>query len=491
MSANGAGFREEQADPLRTPDNHRVVDLQHLAADWPAISRRLDEALALAPAERSTWLDALDEGDSIKAKLRQLLSEAGDVESGDFLGTLPKLALGPAAAGGDDGAVAGGTIGPYRLLTELGQGGMGTVWLAERVDGQPRRKIALKLPHVGWAPGLAARLARERDILASLEHPNIARLYDAGVDPLGRPYLALEYVDGTPIDRHCAAHSLSLRERLALLLQVAAAVAHAHTRLVVHRDLKPSNILVTEGGGVRLLDFGIAKMLQEEGGDATELTAATGRVLTPDYASPEQIRGETIGTASDVYSLGVVAYELLAQVRPYHLPRSGALSLVEAIAEAEPPPASRVALDAAAKRQLNGDLDAILNKVLKKSTAERYPTIEAFAADIERHLRGEPVQARPNAPWYHAERWVRRHKLETAVAVAILVAVPAGAVAQAAVLAALAAGAGVALWQARVARRQADRARAEAVRAEQVKDFALSIFESADTNAGAGPLPTS
>src|SRR6185295_2268308 len=412
-----------------------------------------------------------------------LLGDANAVETGDFLGTLPKLTLGPAAAG--EGAAAGATVGPYRLLAELGQGGMGTVWLAERVDGQPRRKIALKLPHVGWAPGLAARLARERDILASLEHPNIARLYDAGVDPLGRPYLALEFVDGTPIDRYCATHSLSLRERLALLLQVAAAVAHAHTRLVVHRDLKPSNILVTEGGGVRLLDFGIAKLLQEEGGDATDLTAATGRVLTPDYASPEQIRNETIGTASDVYSLGVVAYELLAQVRPYHLARAGALSLVEAIAEAEPLPASRAAPDAAAKRHLKGDLDSILNKALKKSTAERYPTIEAFAADIERHLRGEPVQARPNAPWYQAERWVRRHKLETAVAVAILVAVPAGAVAQAAVLTALAAGAGVALWQARVAHRQAARAGAEAVRAEQVKDFALSIFEGANTDSGA------
>jgi len=187
---------------------------------------------------------------------------------------LPKLNVGPvaAASGGSGNAAAGAAIGPYRLLSPLGQGGMGSVWLAERTDGHPRRKIALKLPHVGWAPGLAARLARERDILASLEHPNIARLYDAGVDPLGRPYLALEYVDGTPIDHYCTAHSLSLRERLALVLQVAAAVAHAHTRLVVHRDLKPSNILVTESGSVRLLDFGIAKLLHD-GGEATETHA--------------------------------------------------------------------------------------------------------------------------------------------------------------------------------------------------------------------------
>ncbi|MEO5881065.1 MAG: serine/threonine-protein kinase, partial [Caldimonas sp.] len=348
-------------------------------------------------------------------------------------------------------------------------------------------KVALKLPHVGWAPGLAARLARERDILASLEHPNIARLYDAGVDPLGRPYLALEYVDGTPIDRYCTLHSLPLRERLALVLQVAAAVAHAHTRLVVHRDLKPSNILVTASGSVRLLDFGIAKLLQG-GGESTELTRIAGGALTPDYASPEQIRGEPIGTPSDVYSLGVVTYELLAEVRPYRLARTG--NLAEAIAETEPLPASRAAADPSARRHLAGDIDAILNKVLKKGTEERYPTVQDFAADIERHLRGEPVHARPNAPWYLAERWVRRHKLETGVAVAIAIAVPAGAAAQAAVLTALAAGAGLALWQARVARGQAERARAEASRAEQVKDFALSIFQEADTDAGAGAETT-
>jgi len=188
---------------------NRVADLQLLAADWAAISRRLDEALAIGPAERANWLDALHESDPVKGHLRRLLVDAAGVETGDFLATLPKLTLGPAAVmGGGESAAAGATIGPYRLLAQLGQGGMGTVWLAERIDGQPRRKVALKLPHVGWAPGLAARLARERDILASLEHPNIARLYDAGVDPLGRPYLALEYVDGTPIDRYCATHSL-------------------------------------------------------------------------------------------------------------------------------------------------------------------------------------------------------------------------------------------------------------------------------------------
>ena len=220
------------------------------------------------PAERDTWLDALGETDAVKAHLRRCSAMPAGIETGDFLGTLPKLSLGRRRASAAPAQRRGGaTIGPYRLLAQLGQGGMGTVWLAERDRRPAARKVALKLPHVGWAPGLAARLARERDILASLEHPNIARLYDAGVDPLGRPYLALEYVDGTPIDRYCATHALPLRERLASAAAGRRAVAHAHTRLVVHRDLKPSNILVTAGGEVRLLDFGIAKLL--------EATAAT------------------------------------------------------------------------------------------------------------------------------------------------------------------------------------------------------------------------
>src|SRR5258706_6078860 len=192
-----------------------------------------------------------------------------------------------------------------------------------------------------------------------------------------------------------------MRMRRAMQLQVASAVAHVHTRMLIHRDLKPSNILVTEGGSVRLLDFGIAKLLHE-GGQSTELTRVAGSALTPDYASPEQLCGEPIGTPSDVYSLGVVTYELLAQVRPYRLTRAG--DLADAIAQAEPLPASRAAVDPSTKRHLAGDLDAILNKVLKKRVGERYPTVQAFAADIERHLRGEPVSAPPNAPWYLTQR---------------------------------------------------------------------------------------
>ena len=454
------------------------MELGRLRGDWPALSALLDEALALPAGERSAWLAALPgERSALRETLARLLEVAPGVETDELLAALPRFGA-PGAEAGETGEACdplaapapGDPVGPYRLLSELGRGGMGAVWLAERADAQPRRKIALKLPHLGWAPGLAARLARERDILASLEHPNIARLYDAGVDQLGRPYLALEYVDGVPIDRYCQDHALPLRARLHLILQVAAAVAHAHTRLVVHRDLKPSNILVTESGEVRLLDFGIARLLQQEGGEATELTRLAGRALTPDYASPEQIRGEPIGTASDVYSLGVVSYELLAGARPYRLKgATGASDLAEAIAHAEAAPASRVAADPGLKRQLAGDLDAILNKALKKDPAERYATVVAFADDLERHLRHAPVLARPDRLAYRARKFVVRHASQ----------VTAGGL----VLAALLVGSGVALWQAR-------EARIEAARAEQVKDFVLSIFADADTDSGAGAATT-
>ena len=222
----------------------------------------------------------------------------------------------------------GALVGPYRLLRELGIGGMGAVWLAERADGTLKRQVALKLPRAAWSRGLAERMARERDILASLEHPHIARLYDAGTDAQGRPFLALEYVEGQPIDVYCHERALNIPARLQLLLQVAHAVAFAHSRLVIHRDLKPSNILVTADGQVRLLDFGIAKLMEGDRTQETQLTQLAGRALTLDYASPEQIRGEPIGTASDVYSLGVVAYELLAgaktvQAQARHRRRTG------------------------------------------------------------------------------------------------------------------------------------------------------------------------
>ncbi|MCA3253749.1 MAG: protein kinase, partial [Rubrivivax sp.] len=396
-----------------------------------------------------------------------------------------------------------------------------SVWLAERADGQLKRQVALKLPRLTWARGLAERMARERDILATLEHPHIARLYDAGVDHHGRPYLALEYVEGPPIDVYARERGLSVRQKLALLLQVCAAVAFAHSRLVVHRDLKPGNILVTADGQVRLLDFGIAKLMEGDRTPETQLTQLSGRALTLDYASPEQIKGEPIGTASDVYSLGVVAYELLTGARPYKLRRGSAAELEEAIATADIAPASSLAAGAPLSRALRGDLDAVLATALARDVARRYATVEALAADLARYLDGRPVEAR-QSPWgEHLLRLVRRRPLESAVVVGATLAVIGGLYVQVAVTLVFAGGIALALWQRRSAvrqrdlatrekgradaaaeqaRREAERATAaaeaqqraaaaaqeQARRAEQAKALLLAAFESADVDAGAG-----
>ena len=436
-----------------------MTPLTAMADQWQALSRLLDEALSLPPERRSAWLAGLSGADAeLRTMLEELLSTQAQIETGSFLEELPSLHPPDPA----DEPVAGASIGPYRLIRPLGEGGMGVVWQAERADGLVKRRLALKLPRTAWGGGFAERLARERDILASLEHENIARLYDAGVDARGRPYLAMELVDGEPITAWCDRHRLGVRERVALLLQVAAGVSHAHARLVVHRDLKPGNILVGADGRVRLLDFGLAKLL--EGGSTREssLTEVSGRALTVDYASPEQIAGQALGTGSDVYSLAVVAYELLTGQRPYRLKRGTQAELEEAIASAEVAPASAAALDPAARRQLRGDLDAILNRALKKRPADRYPTMDAFAQDMQRHLDGAPVQARPDGWRYRTLKFVHRHRLQVAAGGAVVVA--------------LVAGTSVALWQAHEARLQAQRARAEATTAEAVQGFLEGVF---------------
>jgi eukaryotic-like serine/threonine-protein kinase len=438
------------------------------ATAWPEVDRLLDQALSLAPAQRTAWLEALPpQHAALRATLQRLLGVQARIETGDFLGTLPKLDAAGAAQASSAAAPAdlspqpGATLGPWRLLRELGAGGMGSVWLAERADGSLKRQVALKLPRLAWAPDLTARLTRERDILASLEHPHIARLYDAGVDALGRPWLALEFVDGLPIDVHCRDRALPLRSRVQLLLQVASAVAFAHARLVIHRDLKPHNILVTGSGEVKLLDFGIAKLLEGDTARATALTHAAGRALTPDYASPEQIAGLPLGTPSDVYSLGVVAFELLAGARPYRLKRGSAAALEEAIASVDSPRASTLAADAATARALRGDLDAILAQALRKIPAERYPTVQALADDWQRWLDGRPVRAMPDRLGYRLRRTLRRHWLPASAATVTSLA--------------LVAGASIALWQ-------AQQARSEARTAEAVQQFLEGVLGASDPN---------
>ncbi|MFO1316312.1 MAG: serine/threonine-protein kinase [Burkholderiales bacterium] len=448
--------------------------------DLARLSTLLDEALALDASARERWLAALP-GDarSLEPTLRRLLARQAAPETGDILDRPPFLRA--PDAGADHAFAPGETVGPYRLLRELGRGGMGEVWQAERADGTLKRKVALKLPHVTWAPGLPARFAREREILASLEHPNIARLYDAGFDAHGRPYMALEYVEGLPIDEYCRRRALPVEARLRLLLQVADAVAFAHSRLVVHRDLKPGNILVTGDGQVRLLDFGIAKLMEGDSAQETALTRASGRALTLDYASPEQIRGEAIGTSSDVYALGVVAFELVAGARPYRLKRGTAAELEEAIAVADVPLASEVAADPALRKRLQGDLDAILNKALKKAVADRYPTVDALAQDWRRHLDGQAVTARPDTLAYRVNRALQRHRVPAAAAAVALLAfgLAIGVGATAVVILALLLGLGVALWQARQAARARDRALALNARNEAVTEFLNTLLTQA------------
>jgi hypothetical protein len=459
------------------------------ADTWREIFALLDTALELDPPGRAAWLAALGpEHAALRPRLEELLRTHAARDSTDFMRDTATFAL----AGAPQRALPGAdlVVGPYRLLREIGKGGMATVWLAERADGLLERRVALKLPHVGWGQGsFAERMARERNILASLTHPHIARLYDAGLADDGRPYLALEYVDGQPIDIHAATRGLGVRERVGLIVQVARAVAYAHTRLVVHRDLKPSNILVDAQGRAHLLDFGVAKLIDPDDDPAlpAQATLIAGRALTPDYASPEQIRGDPIGTASDIYSLGIVAFELLVGTRPYRLtPGLGAAALAEAIARVDVPAASKAAADEARRGALKGDLDAILARALAKPSEGRYATVDALADDLERHLRGEPVRARAASRGYVAERWVRRHKLETAIALALLVAIAGGAYAQVLVSLALASGALVALWQRNRALRQAEIARSALARGEQVKDFIASIFTQAVPRAGRG-----
>jgi tetratricopeptide (TPR) repeat protein len=431
-------------------------------AELRALSRLLDQALALTPAERSGWLDALAGSDADhRDRLAQLLA-AADAPDDPFL-TRPALGRLRGASTDQISEQAGMRIGPYCLVRQIGSGGMGSVWLAQRADGALDRAVALKLPHVAWGPGLNARLARERDILARLAHPNIARLYDAGTDERGRPYLALEYVEGLPIDEYLQKHPLDLRQQLTLFKQVATAVAYAHRHLVVHRDLKPSNVLVGEDGTAHLLDFGIAKLLGDEAAGATQLTQAAGRMLTPDYASPEQFRGEPVTVASDIYSLGVLLFEMLTGTRPFRVTRASVTAMEAAVSEELAPLASTRVTTKHTQRALRGDVDTILAKALRREPEARYRTVDALIDDVDHYMNGEPVLARPDSGWYRASRFVKRHRDYVALATGAVVAVLIGL--------------GTALVQ-------AHRAQAQAERADAVRDFVIGLF---DLNHGDDP----
>jgi serine/threonine-protein kinase len=410
------------------------------------LNRLVDEALALDPVSRTTWLDQLtSEYEAFKPRLKAMLDALASDSFDGFLQSMPAVDPGEVDADleADADAAPGALVGAYRLVRPLARGGQGVVWLAERADGLLERAVAIKLPHAhARVPRLAERLAREREILGRLTHPNIARLYDAGVLPSGAPYLAMEFVDGQPIDAYVAAHGLDVPGILRLLVPVADAVAYAHGALVIHRDLKPSNVLVDAAGQPRLLDFGIAALIDADGDALAGLTGDGGRALTLAYASPEQVERRPLGVGTDVYSLGVLAYELLAGHRPYELERESIGALEDAILHQDPQPASRAASTASRRAALTGDLDAILGKALRKAPGERYATVTALADDLRRHLDGRPVLAQPDRWTYRAAKFVRRNRVPVAATAAVTIAL---------------AGAGALVWWQTAATREANR----------------------------------
>ena len=410
---------------------------------WNEIKRVFNEVADLAPAARQAALDAACRDSEVRSEVERML--AADAE--------PLLTETPLVSFLEDEAAAfkDRRVGCYRVLEEVGRGGMGTVFAAVRDDGEFEQKVAIKVIKRGLnTHTIVRRFRHERQILASLDHPNIARLLDGGVSAEGLPFYVMEFIEGEPMDAYCRARQLSVAARLELFRQVCAAVAYAHRRLIVHRDLKPSNILVTENGQVKLLDFGIAKVLSQTD-DGARQTATQLGLMTPDYASPEQFRGETVTTATDVYSLGVVLYELLTGSLPYDLRGLRLDQMLRLVCEAEP------ALPDDAT-QLRGDLGNVVLKAIKKAPERRYDSVEQFSEDVRRYLEGLPVAARPDTFAYRASKFVRRNKVSVLAAALVFVALVTGILATA--------------YQARVARRE--RARAEK-RFEQVRKLANNV----------------
>ncbi|MBI3209466.1 MAG: serine/threonine protein kinase [Candidatus Solibacter usitatus] len=389
---------------------------------WQQVKNVLAGALELPAAERSVFLEqACGEDTELLAEVNSLLAE--DLPA-DFIEQPPRALVDEAL---DDVELTGQRIGPYRVLRELGRGGMGAVYLAERADEEYRQQVAIKLVQRGLGRStMLARFRQERQILATLEHPNIARLLDGGTTAGGLPYLVMEYIDGEPIDVYCRHRALNVEARLKLFQQACAAVHFAHQRLVIHRDLKPGNILVTGGGVVKLLDFGIAKLLS---GDAAADETVTGlRLMTPAYASPEQVKAEPVTTASDVYSLGVVLYELLTGRHPYRPKTENPLDMVAAVVTETPERPSVAAEEVKERRRLAGDVDNIVLMALRKEPRRRYQSAADLYEDIERHVGQLPVRACADTFSYRAGKFLRRNRIAVTAALLVATSVVAGVV---------------------------------------------------------------
>jgi serine/threonine protein kinase/tetratricopeptide (TPR) repeat protein len=436
---------------------------------WKQVEAVFEQALELPAEARQDFFHKMCNGDEeLRREVESLLQ--AHARAGNFIDKRSLFFSGESLEENDAAVRAGQLIGSYRIVREIGRGGMGAVYLAERADEQYKKRVAIKLIKRGMdTDSMLRRFRNERQILAAFDHPTIARLFDAGTTTDGLPYFVMEYVEGLAINEYCAAHKISLVEKLKLFREVCAAVSYAHRHTVIHRDIKMSNILVTSDGIPKLLDFGIAKILQP-GDEPEALMTMTGvRPMTPEYASPEQVRGEPVTTASDVYSLGIVLYELLVGHSPYRFTSHSPLHVAREITDTEPPrPSTALARDEAAKldptsirnsKALKGDLDNIVLMALRKEPARRYQSVEQFSEDIRRHLEARPVIARRDTIGYRTAKFIRRNKVATAAALLVFVSLVAGLIGT--------------TWQAQRAR--AEKARAER-RFNDVRRLARSVL---------------
>ncbi len=442
-------------------------------ARWASVKNIFAETVDLDPAERKLTLDSICDGDpDLRREIEALLASNDEAE--DFIED-PAFTVADAVPADND-CLRNKVIGHYRITGEIGRGGMGAVYLASRSDGEFEHQVAIKVVGNSFLGQESLdRFRRERQILARLNHPNIARLLDGGVTDDGLPYLVMEYVEGEPLVEYADKHELSLDERLRLFVKICRALAYAHGNLIVHRDIKPSNILVTADGEPKLLDFGLAKILDIESDHIR--TATSFRALTPAYASPEQIRGDPITTASDIYSLGVVLYELLTGSRPFNYESMTYEKMLKVVSFVEPTRPSEIDTSGSETKpapgvplpSLKGDLDNVVMMALRKEPERRYGSAEQLAADIDRHLNDLPVTATPDTVGYRLSKFVQRNKVATAAAALIMIAVGLGLV--------------TTTWQARAAARERDHARRETEKAEQLNVFLQSILSAASPEA--------
>jgi predicted Ser/Thr protein kinase len=417
---------------------------------WARISALFQDACERPRDDRDRWVAEHCDDELVRAEVLAML-RTYDTDP-DFLEQ-------PADVGDQLSSVhAGRRLGPYRLVAEIGRGGMGVVYEARRDDEEFDRRVAIKMLPAWSGSDLANRFRLERRVLAGLDHPGIARLLDSGVTTDGTPYFVMEYVDGRPIDAWALEHHPDISRRVLLIERVLDALGYAHQHLVVHRDVKPANVLVTADGQPKLLDFGIATLLTADGQAAQGITRTGHHSFTTEYASPEQIRGERVTTASDVYSVGVLLYLLLSGRRPYDLANQSPLEAMRIVCEVEPPLMSTVA-DGKVRGALTGDLDAIVAKALRKVPADRYHTVSEFAADLGAWRTGRAVSAVRQSFAYRAARFIGRNRAAVAAAAAIVVTLAGGIVATA--------------WQARIAAEQRDKAQN---RFRQVQDFSRSLL---------------